>query len=169
MVLALFTKCAIKARANIENGGKVTCTMDEWIKQMVHARRHTEQGGDKTDAPLRIRDFTNYEIAQTVFTFLFASQDATSSALTFLFQIVADRPDVMSKLREEQIAVRDGDKSMKLSVNLLDKMIYTRAVVKELLRYRPPVLMVPYVAKKSFPVTPDYTVPKGRRMFIAYC
>ena len=31
---------------------------------------------------LLLRDFTDYEISQTVFTFLFASQDATSSAPT---------------------------------------------------------------------------------------
>jgi len=38
---------------------------------------------------------------------------------------------------------------------------YTRAVVKETLRYRPPVIMVPYIAKKDFPITDSYTVPKG--------
>jgi sterol 22-desaturase len=30
-----------------------------------------------------------------------------------------------------------------------------------LLRYRPPVIMVPYLAKKAFPITDTYTVPKG--------
>jgi hypothetical protein len=30
------------------------------------------------------------------------------------------------------------------------------------LRYRPPVLMVPYLAKKPFPITDTYTVPKGK-------
>jgi C-22 sterol desaturase len=46
-------------------------------------------------------------------------------------------------------------------MDLLDRMVYTKAVVKETLRYRPPVLMVPYIAKKAFPITPEYTVPKG--------
>jgi C-22 sterol desaturase len=44
----------------------------------------------------------------------------------------------------------------------LEGLTYTRAVVRELLRWRPPVLMVPYEVKKSFPITDTYTVPKGK-------
>ena len=48
-----------------------------------------------------IREFTNEEIGQTSFTFLFASQDASSSSTTWLFQVLAQRPDVLDRLREE--------------------------------------------------------------------
>ena len=50
---------------------------------------------------------------------------------------------------------------MPVTMDLVESLTYTRAVVKETLRYRPPVIMVPYVAKKAFPITKDYTVPKG--------
>lgn len=40
-------------------------------------------------------------------------------------------------------------------------MKYTNNTVRETLRYRPPVLMVPYVVKKNFPITDSYTAPKG--------
>jgi len=116
--------------------------------------------GIQKPTPL-LRDFTDYEIAQTVFTFLFASQDATSSATTFLFQVTAQRPDVLDKIREENLRVRGGDRHKALTMDELESMTYTRAAVKELLRYRPPVIMVPYVAKKPFPITDTYTVPKG--------
>jgi C-22 sterol desaturase len=117
---------------------------------------------DDSEKPaMLIRTFTDYEIAQTLFTFLFASQDATSSAATWLFQIVADRPDVLQKLREENMRVRHGDKNARLTMDMLESMPYTRAVVKEQLRYRPPVLMVPYLVKKDFPVTETYTAKKG--------
>ena len=162
MVMAIFERCASMSRHHIANGGDVTCTLDEWLKQMFEAKQHAIKGEqDVIDAPIQIRDFSNREISQTVFTFLFASQDATSSAVTFLFQTVADRPDVMQKLREEQLRVRGGDINMPLSIHLLEEMTYTRAVVKELLRYRPPVIMVPYKAKRAFPLTEKYTVPKG--------
>jgi C-22 sterol desaturase len=108
-----------------------------------------------------LRDFSDYEISQTIFTFLFASQDATSSAATWLFQIMAQRPDVLNRVREEGLRVRGGDRDKRLNLETLESMTYTRAVVKELLRYRPPVLMVPYVTKKAFPITDTYTVPKG--------
>jgi C-22 sterol desaturase len=46
-------------------------------------------------------------------------------------------------------------------MDLLDEMKYTRAVVRETLRYRPPVIMVPYLVKKDFPITDSITVSKG--------
>ena len=116
--------------------------------------------GLEKPSPL-LRDFTDYEISQTVFTFLFASQDATSSACTWLFQIMAQRPDCLDKIREENLRVRNGDRNKQVTMEMLDEMVYTRGAVRELLRYRPPVIMVPYLAKKAFPITDTYTVPKG--------
>jgi sterol 22-desaturase len=114
-----------------------------------------------------IRWFSDFEIAMTLLTFLFASQDATSAACTWLYQIMADRPDILDKVREENLRIRGGDRNQQLSVDLLDKLTYTRAVVKEVLRYRPPVIMVPYLAKKDFPITESYTVPKGREFLFS--
>ena len=163
MVMETFAKCAEKSREHVKNGGEITCILDEWIYEMEQTKKWEaeEKHDPEAQAPMYVREFTNKEISETLFAFLFASQDATSSALCFLFQIVANRPDVMEKLREEQIKVREGDLSKPLSIDMVDQMEYTRAVVKELLRFRPPVIMVPYKTKKSFPITPEYTVPKG--------
>lgn len=158
MTMDIFANCAEMSKKHIANGGEVTCVMDAWIKLM----QDSKQGkGDEEVRKLLVREFTNKEISETVFTFLFASQDASSSATTWLFQLIADRPDVLSKIREEQIRVREGDINKRLTLDLIDQMEYTRMVVKETLRYRPPVTMVPYVVKKNYPVTPDYTIPKG--------
>lgn len=168
MVLDEFSRCAAKAKVRMEAGGEVTCIMDGWVKSMVESRRWRERSesgesmeGIEKPSPL-LRDFTDYEIAQTVFTFLFASQDATSSAATWLFQIMAQRPDVLDRVREENLQIRNGDPTAAIDMDQLESLKYTRAVVRELLRYRPPVLMVPYLAKKPFPITDTYTVPKGR-------
>jgi C-22 sterol desaturase len=168
MVLVEFSKCAAKSRARMEAGGEVTCIMDGWVISQVESaryRKRQEEGlsmeGIEKPSPF-LREFTDYEIAQTVFTFLFASQDATSSAATWLFQTMAQRPDVLDKVRAENLLVRKGDRSAHLTMDTMDEMPYTLAVVKELLRYRPPVIMVPYLAKKAFPITDTYTVPKGK-------
>lgn len=167
MVLDEFAKCAAKSKVRMAAGGEIRSILDAWVKQMIdsEAYRTKVASGVKVDdsekPPFVIRTFTDFEIAMTLFTFLFASQDATSSAATWLFQIVADRPDVMEKLREENMRVRNGDKNARLTMDMLESMPYTRAVVKEQLRYRPPVLMVPYLVKKDFPITEDYTVKKG--------
>jgi len=155
-------------------GGATTCIMDGWVKSQVDSARYRErlESGESMEGFEKptpyLRDFSDYEIAQTVFTFLFASQDATSSAATWLFQIMAQRPDVLDKIREENLRVRDGDRTKGCTMDMLDKMVYTRGAVKELLRYRPPVLMVPYLVKKAFPITPTYTVPKGLFIVVIY-
>ena len=168
MVLEEFAKCAAKSRVRMAAGAESTCLMDSWMLSQIESARYREreqQGlsmeGIAKPSPM-LRDFTDYEVSQTIFTFLFASQDATSSASTWLFQTMAQRPDVLEKVREENLRVRGGDRSKPVTMDMLDEMKYTRGAVKELLRYRPPVLMVPYLAKKAFPITDSYTVPKGR-------
>lgn len=167
MVLDEFSKCAAKSTARMAAGGEISCLMDGWVHNILESKKWREAEakgqteGMTKPSPL-LRDFTHYEISQTIFTFLFASQDATSSAATWLFQIMAQRPEVLDRIREENLKVRDGDIHAALNMDQLESMKYTRAVIRELLRYRPPVLMVPYKAKKAFPITENYTVPKGK-------
>ncbi|KAH8887221.1 cytochrome P450 61 [Thozetella sp. PMI_491] len=167
MVLAEFTKAAARSKARMAAGGESNCIMDAWVQNILASKawREAEAAGRSANhgskpSPL-LRNFTDYEIAQTVFTFLFAAQDATSSAATWLFQTMAQRPDVLDRVREENYKIRDGNVHAPVNLDQLESMTYTRAVVKELLRYRPPVLMVPYLAKKAFPITESYTIPKG--------
>jgi C-22 sterol desaturase len=166
MVLEEFAKCAAKSKVRMAAGGKTECILDGWVSQMLESERYRQKVAEgkevDTEKPsMLIRLFSDFEISMTLFTFLFASQDATSSASTWLFQIMADRPDLLDKVREENLRVRGGDRNMPVTMDLMESLTYTRAVVKETLRYRPPVIMVPYIAKKAFPITEDYTVPKG--------
>lgn len=167
IALEEFAKCAAKSKVRMQAGGTVESILDAWVLNMLKSKAYREKIESGVEVPqsekpdMLIRWFSDFEISMTIFTFLFASQDATSSACTWLFQIMADRPDLLDKVREESLRVCNGDVNAAYSVDLLEKMTYTRAVVKETLRYRPPVIMVPYVAKKAFPITENYTAPKG--------
>jgi sterol 22-desaturase len=167
MVLDEFAKCAAKSKVRMAAGGQVTCIMDAWIKSMQDSATYREKIAKGVEVPdaekpaVLLRDFSDFEIAQTLFTLLFASQDATSSASTWLFQIMADRPHLLEKVREENLILRAGDRNVPFSMDLLESMVYTRAIVKETLRYRPPVIMVPYMVKKDFPITENYILKKG--------
>jgi len=167
MVMDEFSKCAAKSKAKMAAGGEPECIMDAWVRQMQDSASYREKlaRGEKVDEPERppqvLRCFTDLEIAMTMFTFLFASQDATSSACTWLFQLMANRPEWLEKVREENLRLRSGDKDKRFTLDMLESMVTTRAVVKEGLRYRSPVIMVPYLAKKDFQLTPDYTCKKG--------
>ena len=124
----------------------ITCMMDAWIREMIDAQEYAalpaeKKLGSDAPAPILIRDFEDTEIAQTFLSFLFASQDATSSAIIWLFQYMADNPEILEKVREEQLRVRGGDRNKKLDYDMAEKMEYTRWCVKETLRMRPPVLM----------------------------
>lgn len=167
-----FAKCAAASKANMARGAKPTCIVDQWVLHMMESEaylKETAAGNTNVEKPTNlIREFSDREISETLFTFLFASQDASSSATTWLFQILAQRPDVLSKLREENLAARGGDRNKGFNLPMLESLTYTNAVIKELLRHRPPVIFVPYLATKSFPITPDYTVPKGS-MIIPSC
>lgn len=164
-VLKEFTASAERAKEHMATGAKPTCTVDEWIMHMNASeeyRRRVAAGETEVEKPVNlIRQFSAFEMAQTMFTFLFASQDASASATIFLFQILAQRPDVLEKVREENLAVRGGDKNVPYTLEIYEKLTYTNAVVKELLRWRPPVIFIPYNVDKDFPITPDYTIPKG--------
>lgn len=167
-----FAKCAAACKANMATGAPPICIVDQWVLHMMESKayyRRIAAGEQDVPKPANlIREFTNEEIAQTLFTFLFASQDASSSATTWLFQILAQRPDVLDRLRAENLHIRGGNANTPFDLSMYESLTYTNAVVKELLRHRPPVIFVPYETTKAFPVTQNYTVPKGA-MIIPSC
>lgn len=71
----VFEQCAEQAKESMLAGNEPTCTMDAWIKQMIDGSQNSGGNGRKG-----ICFFSSEEIAMTAFTFLFASQDASSSA-----------------------------------------------------------------------------------------
>ncbi|CAH0053941.1 unnamed protein product [Clonostachys solani] len=167
MVLSEFCNCAAKSKVRMAAGGEVACIMDAWTQSMVRSRRwcEAEEANDLTEdmekpQPI-VRMFNDFEIAQVVFVFLFSLQEATSSAVAWLFEIVTQRPDVLEKVREENLKVRDGVVHAELSMEQLESLTYTRAVVRELFRYRRPVLVVPYQRRNLFPIPDSDAIPKG--------
>ncbi|KAF8973679.1 cytochrome P450 sterol C22-desaturase [Flammula alnicola] len=138
---------AHKSKIAMASGAEPECMLDEWVQSLNDP---TYKGR---------KDFSDLEMAMVLFSFLFASQDAMSSGLIFGFQHLSDHPDILAKVREEQERVRQGNYSKPLTLEMMDQMTYLQAVVKESMRVKPPVLMVPYKATRAFPITDDYTVP----------
>jgi len=150
-------KCVQKSRERMASkDADADCLLDHWVKVQRTAQEDYE-ANPSGNAPIL---FNNEEIALTVLTFLFASQDASNSSFTWVMHLVADHPDVLTRVRAEQKAIRPNNEP--LTLESLDEMSYTKQVVKEVLRYRPPVLMVPHQAKKPVTLTDDgYVVPTG--------
>lgn len=110
------------------------------------------------------------EIAFTVLDFLFASQDASTSSIVWAVQLLADHPDILRRVREEQAAVRPNNET--ITNELLGQMHYTHQVMKEVLRYRPPATMVPHIAVEDWQVEEEghtYEVKKGSVILPSVC
>ncbi|KAG7450139.1 cytochrome P450 [Guyanagaster necrorhizus] len=140
---------AASSKVAMARGGEPACLLDEWVRILQDPSWKGR------------RDFSNLEMAMVIFSFLFASQDAMSSGLIYGFQHLADRPDILAKVREEQERVRQGNYDAPLTIEMMDEMPYLQAFVKESMRIKPPVTMVPYKTTKAFPIASDYTVPAG--------
>ncbi|KAH7916497.1 cytochrome P450 [Hygrophoropsis aurantiaca] len=140
---------ARKSKEAIASGAEPECMLEQWVKEM---EAPTYKGR---------KDFSDREMAMVIFSFLFASQDAMSSGLIYGFQHLADHPEILAKIREEQYRVRDGDLEKPMTLEIIADSPYLMAFVKESMRVKPPVTMVPYKATKAFPISPDYTVPAG--------
>ncbi|KAF9523589.1 cytochrome P450 [Crepidotus variabilis] len=139
---------AEKSRIAMAAGGEPECMLDQWIRAFTD------------DSYKGRKDFTNLEMAMVLFSFLFASQDAMSSGLVYGFQHLVDNPDILAKVREEQTRVRQGNFDKPLTLDMIAEMTYLQAVVKESLRLKSPVTMVPYRTTRPFPISENYTVPR---------
>lgn len=140
IVMKYLTAASAASKKAMAAGETPHCLLDEWISAMSSAKSgNTEDGEQKR---VLSRDYSDHEIAMVVLSFLFASQDAMSSAIVFLFQRMAEYPEILAKVREEQYRIRSNDVNAPTTLEMVDEMVYTRAVVKESLRLVPPVIMV---------------------------
>ncbi|THH07939.1 hypothetical protein EW145_g3040 [Phellinidium pouzarii] len=138
---------AKNSKISMAAGNEPDCMLDAWVTDLSNPAYKGR------------REFSDREMAMVVFSFLFASQDAMSSGLIYAFQHLADHPDILAKIRDESERARGGDPEKPLSLEILDDMPYLRAFVKESMRVKPPVTMVPYKCTKAFNIAPDYVVP----------
>ncbi|CAL1698257.1 unnamed protein product [Somion occarium] len=76
------------------------------------------------------------ELIAQVNTLVFAATDTTSNALAKTVFLLAERPDVQEKLREEVTAARDGGD---LSYDAVSELPFLDAICRETLRVYPPV------------------------------
>jgi len=97
--------------------------------------------------------------------FIIAGRDTTSLTLSWLFYEVLCQPRVLEKLKEEWSGLPKD-----YTVDDLDGMQYTRAVIDETLRLHPPVPLNVKMAVNDDTLPDGTYVPKGSQVLIAtYC
>jgi cytochrome P450 len=124
----------------------------------MKALRTSSTGGKESSSELDA-DFMDNAIAQLK-SFLFAGHDTTSSTLCFIYYHLWRTPDAMKRVRREHDEVFGSDHSqaadmIKRDPSLLNRLPFSTAVIKEVLRLHPAVGSVRAGAPGLFLVNPS--------------
>uniref|UniRef100_A0A7S0V0I1 C-22 sterol desaturase n=1 Tax=Polytomella parva TaxID=51329 RepID=A0A7S0V0I1_9CHLO len=154
-IIKVLTKAARRSKARMAAGQEPECLLDFWSTQVLKEVEEAKANG--TPLPFYYEDT---KMADTVMDFLFASQDASTASLVWTLTMMAERPDILNRVRAEQLKLRE-DPTAPIVNEILNEAVFPRQVVKEVLRYRPPAPMVPQHVMQPFKVDDNYTAPKG--------
>lgn len=141
--------------------------LDGFIDELVAERQESGAGagGDVCEILLDAHeagDLTLEEVRHNLVAFLLAGHESPSGALTRIWYLLEDHPDVYELLRDEYDRVVDGDRP---AVEDYADLEYTEHVVAETLRLYPPTTGVNRMATE--PVTLDgYDLPAGAQFLI---
>jgi cytochrome P450 len=148
----------LKAQAYVQGGGEPRCVVDHWCDEIEKARLRAEERcarGEEERAEIWTF-FTSRHWAETTMDTLFASQDATTSALTWTVDILARHPAVLAKCRSEidglLAAAKSQGQAQPTLAEVYPRLSYIRDVAHEVLRYKPPVPMLPHVTRHDIVV-----------------
>eukprot|EP01089_Gocevia_fonbrunei_P009073 TRINITY_DN20_c0_g1_i1.p1 TRINITY_DN20_c0_g1~~TRINITY_DN20_c0_g1_i1.p1 ORF type:complete len:508 (+),score=76.51 TRINITY_DN20_c0_g1_i1:81-1604(+) len=156
-IVELLKGVATKSKARMAKDEEPDCLIDFWMQGTVQAIQNAKESGAPHPA-----HSDDYDIGCTVLDFLFAAQDASTSSLTWAAQLLCKHPDVLQKVREEQERLRPNDGP--LTPEILASLVYTKQVVKEVLRFRTPATLIPHRALADFTLDHEgkkIHVPKG--------
>ncbi len=153
--------------------------LPDWVPtpHNVRYRRSTElirnvtndivSGTDPEDAPLYLRllldaDIDSQMVQDELVTILLAGHETTGATLTFTWYLLGQHREVQNAVREEARRVL-GDPSGgfdEATLDALDEMEYTEAVLKEVMRLYPPLYQL--IRQAAEPAEIDgYDVPEG--------
>ncbi|CAM6124296.1 unnamed protein product [Calypogeia fissa] len=158
-LVAILRDCVHDSKLRMAKGEEPECFADYWLAETIKETEEAKASGGP--APPHSSDL---EVGSHLFDFLFASQDASTSSLTWAVTLLEAHPKILEKVREEQKVLRP-DPLEPITPEVVREMVYTTQVVKEVLRYRPPASLVPHLACVDFALTENFTIPKGAVVF----
>ncbi|WP_049924177.1 cytochrome P450 [Halopiger djelfimassiliensis] len=137
--------------------------LESLVDDLVAQRRASEAAGDDLLSLLARAEYPDGSrlppeaVRDQLITFLFAGHETTATSLAFTCWLLAGDSAVRAELDRELEAVCGGREP---TVEDLDRLAYTEAVVREALRLYPPATGV-YREPKSDVVLSGYRVPAG--------
>ncbi|QIS16163.1 cytochrome P450 [Nocardia arthritidis] len=104
--------------------------------------------------------YSDQEIHDELMTFIGAGMETTATALSWVWQLLAEHPQARDRLRDE---VRTVLGSRRATAEDLDRLPWTQAVIMETMRLLPPVIGLARTAKDhdvigGYPIKPGDTI-----------
>jgi cytochrome P450 len=145
---------------------RVESDLNAVIAEMIEERRATgATGDDLLSVLLRARQdgvgMSDEQVRDEALTLFLAGHETTSIALTWSWWLLARNPDAEARLHDEVDAL-DGDPT----VEDLPRLAYTRAVLDESIRLRPPAWAIGRNVIADHPAG-GFTIPSGSVVVIA--
>lgn len=143
--------------------------LDSIIYHMIAERRSThEDRGDLLSLLLQIRDedgsqMSDQQVRDEAATLLLAGHETTANALTWLWFLLNQHPQVEARLHEELQTVLEGRAP---TLQDISRLQYTERVVLEALRLYPPVWGMSRVAIAACELE-GYLIPPGSTVFMS--
>ena len=140
----------------LQSKDRINSDRNKSIIDLVLTAYLSEKAGEELQAiDPQFKKFTMNQIKL----FLFSGHDTTSSTVCYIFYILATNATILARVRTEHISVFGSDvfeaaSMMKSNPSLLNKIPYTVAVIKEVLRMYPAVSGT-RAGKPNFSVTDD--------------
>ncbi|KAM3319267.1 cytochrome 94B3-like [Capsicum chacoense] len=147
-----------------ENVKRVHCCINDIIEKKKQTINENGKNSKNMDllSRLLIAGHEDEVVRDMVISFLMAGRDTTSSALTWLFWLTTNHPDVKNEMINEITSINIGDKA--LEFDELKEMKYLQACLNESMRLYPPVAWDSKHAATD-DILPDGTrVQKGNRV-----
>jgi cytochrome P450 len=150
--------------------------LDERINNMIHARQADagkEARFDFLSLLLMARDahaegdgagMTEKQVRDEAVTLFMAGHETTANALTWTWLQIAENPEAEAALHAELDDVLAEDRPA--TADDMGRLKYTRAVVAESMRLRPPAWIVARRCAESYEVGP-YRVPAGTTLLMS--
>jgi len=107
---------------------------------------------------------TNDRLEGNTFLFFVAGHETTSSALSWLFYLLARHPDVQERVQEELDRVLGGNS---IQPHQLKDLVYLDMVLKESLRWGSPLAVLQTRKAESDVYLDKYLIPAGTRVGLA--
>ncbi|XP_064616114.1 uncharacterized protein LOC135480257 [Liolophura sinensis] len=100
------------------------------------------------------------EIQTQIITFLLAGHETTSTGLSWVLKQLSELPEVQERLRREVRNSCHDDDDLVMTADSLDKMPYLNCVIRETLRFLPPVTSIWRKSLKEDTLC-GYKIPSG--------